>query len=52
VVNGQEPAYPEIFLSFEDRVSELVGRMTLEEKASQLLYTAVTIPRLGVTAYS
>ncbi len=34
------------------RAEELVGRMTLEEKASQLRYDAPAIPRLGVPAYN
>lgn len=39
-------------LPVEDRVSDLVGRMTLKEKADQLLYTAPAIPRLGIPAYN
>jgi len=39
-------------LSTEDRVNDLVSRMTLQEKADQLLYTAPAIPRLGVPAYT
>ena len=34
------------------RAEELVGRMTLEEKASQLRYDAPAIPRLNVPAYN
>ena len=34
------------------RAKELVGRMTLEEKASQLKYDAPSIPRLGIPAYN
>ncbi len=34
------------------RAKELVGRMTLEEKASQLRYDAPAISRLGVPAYN
>ncbi len=34
------------------RAHELVSRMTLEEKASQLRYDAPAIPRLGVPAYN
>ncbi|WP_420139157.1 glycoside hydrolase family 3 C-terminal domain-containing protein [Sphingomonas sp.] len=33
------------------RVSDLVGRMTLEEKAAQMQNTAPAIPRLGIPAY-
>ena len=39
-------------LSVEERVNDLVSRMTLQEKADQLLYTAPAIPRLGVPAYT
>ena len=39
-------------LTFEERVNDLVSRMTLQEKADQLLYTAPAIPRLGVPAYT
>ena len=39
-------------LSFDERVNDLVSRMTLQEKADQLLYTAPAIPRLGVPAYT
>ncbi len=34
------------------RAEELVSRMTLEEKASQLRYDAPGIPRLGIPAYN
>ncbi|MBQ8305425.1 MAG: glycoside hydrolase family 3 C-terminal domain-containing protein [Blautia sp.] len=34
------------------RAEELVSRMTLEEKASQLRYDAPAIPRLGIPAYN
>ena len=34
------------------RAEELVSRMTLEEKASQLKYDAPAIPRLGIPAYN
>jgi beta-glucosidase len=37
--------------SFEERAADLVGRMTLEEKVSQLQNAAPAIPRLGVPAY-
>jgi beta-glucosidase len=39
-------------LSLDERVNDLVSRMTLQEKADQLLYTAPAIPRLGVPAYT
>jgi beta-glucosidase len=39
-------------LSFEERVNDLVGRMTLEEKISQMMNSAAAIPRLGVPEYN
>lgn len=38
-------------LDFETRVNDLVARMTLEEKVSQMLNTAPAIPRLEIPAY-
>jgi beta-glucosidase len=42
----QDPALPTA-----QRVHDLVSRMTLEEKASQMQNVAVAIPRLGIPAY-
>ncbi|HUX58818.1 MAG TPA: glycoside hydrolase family 3 C-terminal domain-containing protein [Bacteroidales bacterium] len=39
-------------LSLEERVNDLISRMTLQEKADQLLYTAPAITRLGIPAYN
>ena len=36
----------------EDRVNDLVSRMTIEEKVSQMQDVAPAIPRLGVPAYN
>ena len=38
-------------LDFEVRANDLVSRMTVEEKVSQLTNEAAAIPRLGVPAY-
>ncbi len=35
-----------------ERAQQIVARMTLEEKASQLRYDAPAIPRLGIPAYN
>src|SRR6185312_17483311 len=46
------PAYRNTDLSPEQRAADLVHRMTLEEKVSQLVNSARAIPRLGVPAYN
>jgi beta-glucosidase len=45
------PPYRNASLSPEERARDLVGRMTLEEKASQLVNQARPIPRLNVIGY-
>jgi len=50
--SATEPAYKNPALPLEQRVSDLVSRMTLEEKISQLGHTADAIPRLGVPEYN
>jgi beta-glucosidase len=49
--DGTSPPYKNVKLSAEERAADLVHRMTLEEKASQLVNEGRAIPRLGVTAY-
>ena len=49
--DASKPSYLDPNLSPEARAADLVHRMTLEEKASQLLNQARAIPRLGVPAY-
>lgn len=46
------PAYKDQSLSFEERAKDLVSRMTLEEKVSQMLFNSPAIPRLGIPAYN
>ena len=48
------PAYPFLDpdLSVDERVEDLVSRLTLGEKAQQMLHSAPAIPRLGVPAYN
>ncbi len=46
------PDYLNRELSFEARAKDLVSRMTLEEKVTQMLHSAPAIPRLGVRAYN
>ncbi|HYM93514.1 MAG TPA: glycoside hydrolase family 3 N-terminal domain-containing protein [Chitinophagaceae bacterium] len=39
-------------LSIEERVNDLVGRMTLDEKISQMMNAAPAIPRLNIPEYN
>jgi beta-glucosidase len=48
----EPPAYKNTKLPVENRVADLVSRMTLEEKASQVGHTALAIPRLGIPEYN
>ncbi|HTJ29797.1 MAG TPA: glycoside hydrolase family 3 N-terminal domain-containing protein, partial [Acidobacteriaceae bacterium] len=48
---AQQPDYQNPQLSAEARARDLVSRMTLEEKASQLEDWATAIPRLGIPDY-
>jgi beta-glucosidase len=48
---ADEPLYRDTHRSFEERAADLVSRMTLEEKVSQLQNNAAGIPRLGVPPY-
>ena len=50
--NGSAPIYTNPQLPIAARVDDLVSRMTLEEKASQLVDQTRAIPRLGVPAYN
>ena len=53
VSSAQEkpPAYFDTTLPAQQRAHDLVGRMTLEEKATQLEDWAMAIPRLGIPDY-
>jgi len=46
------PACKNPQLAVEQRVSDLISRMTLEEKVSQLGHTADAVPRLGIPEYN
>jgi len=46
------PSYRDVSLAADARAADLVSRMTLEEKAQQLLNDAPAIPRLGVREYN
>ncbi|MCX7018618.1 MAG: glycoside hydrolase family 3 C-terminal domain-containing protein [bacterium] len=43
--------YKNASLPMEERVNDLVSKMTLEEKVSQMVHDAPAIPRLGIPEY-
>lgn len=51
---GPEPEgrYLDPTLPVEQRVADLVARMTLEEKVSQMVHGAAAIPQLGIPEYN
>ncbi|MCU0379036.1 MAG: glycoside hydrolase family 3 C-terminal domain-containing protein [Bacteroidales bacterium] len=51
-LSAQKPDYLNTGQPLERRVGDLVNRMTLEERAAQLLYTAPAVPRLGIPVYN
>jgi len=46
------PAYQDVNLPIERRVADLVARLTLEEKVSQMVHAAPAIERLGIPKYN
>ena len=48
---AQTPDYRNPDLPFDVRANDLVSRMTLAEKVSQMQDVAPAIPRLGISAY-
>jgi beta-glucosidase len=49
---GYRPSYQNIKLDFETRARDLVSRMSLEEKVSQLTHYADAVEHLGVPEYN
>jgi len=47
-----EPIYKDTTRTFDERARDLVSRMTLEEKVSQLGHTSDAVARLGIPAYN
>ena len=47
----EKPAYLDPDLPIDERVKDLLSRLTLEEKISQMLNGCAAIPRLGIAAY-
>jgi len=48
----ERPAYLDTSLPIADRVKDLIGRMTLEEKVGLMNHPAHGIPRLNIPAYN
>ncbi|MFL9839226.1 glycoside hydrolase family 3 C-terminal domain-containing protein [Flavobacterium sp. ST-75] len=48
---NQQYPFQDYNLTFEERVNDLVGRLTLEEKVSQMLNSSPAIERLDIPAY-
>jgi beta-glucosidase len=46
------PRFRDPSLSPAERASDLIARMTVEEKVSQMVHDAFAIPRLGIPAYN
>ena len=51
-VAAQSLPYQNASLPVDVRVDDLVGRMTLQEKISQMMNDAPSIDRLGIPAYN
>jgi beta-glucosidase len=51
MTSGARPPYRDPSLPVAERVNDLVSRMTLAEKMSQLVYNSPAIDRLGIPAY-
>lgn len=50
-VLAQNPGYLNTDLPLDERVDDLVGRLTLEEKVHQMMNSTPAIPRLNIPAY-
>ena len=53
-MSASQPSFPfqNADLTVDERVRDLVSRLTLAEKAAQMLHEAPAIPRLGIPAYN
>lgn len=50
--DAQAPAFLNTDLTRDQRVDDLLGRLTLEEKCGQMLHASPAIPRLGIPEYN
>ena len=51
-LKAQTPVYKDMSKPLDERVHDLVSRLTLEEKVSLLGYNSKPVPRLGIPAYN
>lgn len=49
---AQQPVYKDVTKTFAERAQDLVSRMTLEEKVSQMMNNSPAIDRLDIPAYN
>ncbi|MGB7874106.1 MAG: glycoside hydrolase family 3 protein, partial [Anaerolineales bacterium] len=47
-----QPTYLDTSRPFSERVKDLIGRLTLEEKVSLMIHPAQGIPRLDIPGYN
>lgn len=52
MIMAETPKYKDESLSFRERAEDLVSRMTVEECASQMLFEAAKVERLGIPSYN
>ena len=52
LAKGQDYSFRDTTLPIEDRVTDLISRLTLEEKVYQMLNDAPAIERLGIPSYN
>jgi beta-glucosidase len=52
LVSAQDAIYLDTSKSIEERARDLVSKLTLEEKAGQVMYNSPAIPRLNIPEYN
>lgn len=52
ILSQNNPLYKDLNLPIDQRVEDLLSRMTLEEKVSQMVYNSPAIERLGIPEYN
>ena len=48
----EKPVWKDHTKSIDERIDDLISRLTIEEKISQLVYNSKAIPRLNIPAYN